>query len=775
MALEIKISEDLIKLGFKKSSITSIYGSVPNESYQSDIDSIIAALEGNKEELGFLLRNGFTAANISSILNGSRKNSATAIAALVAAKDDLIELTKSAASGGAGFTATNISSILSGSRTNTAIASKALLAVKADLIELTKSAASGGAGFTADNISSMLGGSGANAASAIANLMAVKGDLIELTKSGADGGAGFTLTNISSMLGGSGAKAADAIKALVAVKADLIGLTYPITPGGTRFTAANISSILNVSGAKASDAIAALFAVKADLIELTNPITPGGTRFTAENISSILHKSRANAAIAVKALTAVKADLIELTKPKTSGGARLTATEISSLLHGSGAKVADAVKALANQDNEKILEARANKSRQNKKNKIADTATANATDTVSDRAAEPLEAYNFVGQNTNLTHENIMALSRFAFTDEAFDQTMTDEEYDEADPVKFAAYSGRDESLDNFLFSIVDEIIGNRKLTHVPIILCEGALERLSIGGREADQIVGNTHYTGLFITKHLDDEGKLVVTAEHMNSFGDSMPNAINRVFGQIRERSLVNIQDCVVNTGCAKQTDFHDCGDHAVYNLLNAYRATIDKAAIADKDAFVDHGREHLIEMFNGAAVPGFEGKDDLIAQVNKFLTLESPAVEKIKSMLELMGMLKEEKIAQQTIDSFFARVIGEYVTESFITAGTEKQEEQQKEFESLLEIGKPDSEYLKTLYDRVVGGNVVATEESESREAIKKFLARNFVVSDSESKLDKKYLPKSKKGDIDKPSSNPSKAQRASASATKKRSRE
>ncbi len=188
---------EVLRLGFSRQNLSSICGSIPNESKFKDVVKTISEssqlIECLKSDLGF------TGKNLSSILSRSRAHCAAAIQKLHEKKNDLIELV-----GPDKFSANNISSMLSGSGANLGQAIESLAVNKAALLELLRDSK-----FSANNISSMLHGSGANVGQAIESLAVNKAALLELLRD-----SKFSENNISSMLSGSGANVGQAIKLL---------------------------------------------------------------------------------------------------------------------------------------------------------------------------------------------------------------------------------------------------------------------------------------------------------------------------------------------------------------------------------------------------------------------------------------------------------------------------------------------------------------------------------------------------------------------------------
>ncbi|MFT6347011.1 MAG: hypothetical protein ACJA02_001258, partial [Myxococcota bacterium] len=93
---------------FTSKSITSISG-LGSKTTPKNAQPIVEALFANKNHFINLIENGFSAANISSILHGSGAKSGEAITALGQQTFALLDLI------GNGFSSANISSILHGS------------------------------------------------------------------------------------------------------------------------------------------------------------------------------------------------------------------------------------------------------------------------------------------------------------------------------------------------------------------------------------------------------------------------------------------------------------------------------------------------------------------------------------------------------------------------------------------------------------------------------------------------------------------------------------
>ncbi len=192
-------------------------------------------------------------------------------------------------------------------------------------------------------------------------------------------------------------------------------------------------------------------------------------------------------------------------------------------------------------------------------------------------AQEELDIYNYVGENTCLSHQNVLSL-----TSEAFRRS-------EKNPNQIfntIAVISEDRSLDDSLRDEILKFIGREpQLEKASIALVRG---RINAATR---QIEGNTHWTALNLRRFVGADGRVSIEINHMDSMGGDIPSAVTRVIQGIKEteyrnlspdlqqnapclRALAILQDITfkrpVALECARQQDVYSCGYHTAFNLV-------------------------------------------------------------------------------------------------------------------------------------------------------------------------------------------------------------
>ena len=529
---------------------------------------------------------------------------------------------------------------------------------------------------------------------------------------------GFESKNLSSILNGAGANLNIAINALCNEDniEKLKSLLKSVEEGGLGFESKNLSSILNGAGANLDKAINILSRedIREKLQSLLASVNKGKWGFEAQNLSSIFHKLGANLGKAV----------FDLSEKDIAKFKFLTSTRDSGEVSGAMSYIRGVSRAAIRTRVKKsfgslpqALKPPSKKRPRQPTQKISKKGSG-AAEGSSDFSGNIEETYEFVGERTNLTHRNILTLSRHAFTSPEMNGFLAGDDYDALDPVKFAAYADNN-SLDHSLEDILKQAIEDPEVNIVPVLLCRGKLQ--VVNGRE--QIVGDTHWTSLIITKHFDERGSLTIRAKHMNSMGDEIPSVANRVISKIRRDLGVNFQDCTAQEDCAKQVGFHDCGDTSVYNLIKYYRLESGMPLIGiDKGTFIANGRAHLQAIFNAPAAHAEEAASlsataiDLIRQVNSFLDSSSADIlSKLTSLLAIKDLLKKE-LPTQKVESFFLRALGGCLTEIFAKEKSGEDISLVKESLQALLIAEP---YLQKCHELFVLPTLPAEDRISDRD--------------------------------------------------------
>lgn len=223
------------------------------------------------------------------------------------------------------------------------------------------------------------------------------------------------------------------------------------------------------------------------------------------------------------------------------------------------------------------------------------------------RRQASLDLFNQVGARTNLSHQNIHQLLLLAFTDRNFGG-VPESEYQKRtmngrNEVNIITISNdvTDEVFDNDILASIKKFVMNPESQHASFVVGRGCL----VG----EQIVGNTHWTALSISKVFQDDGGFNIIARHIDSdsIGNSVPAPINRIFNKLQRElidagSTINIQ-CTTVEDSVQQEDGYSCGYHTVFNLvkerLQYEDVSIDR--MRSHEYFIDYFREHLQKIFN------------------------------------------------------------------------------------------------------------------------------------------------------------------------------
>jgi hypothetical protein len=295
-----------------------------------------------------------------------------------------------------------------------------------------------------------------------------------------------------------------------------------------------------------------------------------------------------------------------------------------------------------------------------------DDTTTSEEDAKSNTAADDLDIFNYVGDSSNLTHENVQKLLRVAFLKNGKSGVECDAMLSNS-----VAVISEDGSLDDSLRDAILHFIGQYpQQDHTSIALCRGA-----IVGR---QIVGNTHWSAL----HLRRVGN-EVKSYHMDSLGDKTPRAVGRVLGAIHgttlnpdlaenetyrraiERLSTTIFQPCKDLLCTKQKDGYSCGYHAVFNMARMQTAAdvevLEDVVIQDGvgieiNDFITARKADLKSSFNGAidkrirAVSAADFDDDEVDLNVLKAAAESISISSDEHIEKLQKLINLEKSVRQ-----------------------------------------------------------------------------------------------------------------------------
>lgn len=245
-----------------------------------------------------------------------------------------------------------------------------------------------------------------------------------------------------------------------------------------------------------------------------------------------------------------------------------------------------------------------------------------------------MDAFNYVSDHSNLTHQNLYHLIRESFIASGIGGG----EYDRMNregTINISVINDQNESLDCELRDAILKFIG-RGGNKASIALCRGVMG-------QSGQIEGNTHWTALHLRKVSNEDGSISIQPLHADSIGSEVPDAVNRVLKKIQNMSLndlnadlqnshlyqraihnltnINFKPCK-NINVAQQEDGYSCGYHAVFNMTAMHnRVSVDNllqdskqndvvteleilqnSTTVNVNDFIANGRRNLQAVFNG-----------------------------------------------------------------------------------------------------------------------------------------------------------------------------
>lgn len=197
-------------------------------------------------------------------------------------------------------------------------------------------------------------------------------------------------------------------------------------------------------------------------------------------------------------------------------------------------------------------------------------------------SGQSLEDFNQVGEHSRLTYENMDFLLEMSFT--ANNSAIQYDEFHRHSHVDIAVIGAQE--LDDSLRDAILKFIGTPGTDKMSIALCQGEL----VG----DAIEGDSHWTALHLRRTGADP-MYRIDAYYMDSLGDHVPEAIERVFDKVNGITLQALsadlqQNGIFQTACNlvqtgtrvspcalldsnRQTDGYSCGYHAAFNMIRMY----------------------------------------------------------------------------------------------------------------------------------------------------------------------------------------------------------
>jgi hypothetical protein len=220
---------------------------------------------------------------------------------------------------------------------------------------------------------------------------------------------------------------------------------------------------------------------------------------------------------------------------------------------------------------------------------------------------DDLNIFNYVGTSSNLTHQNVLYLISQAFELSGLDENQAS-----------VAVISEDKSLDDSLRNEILRFIGQEPTQdRMSIALCRGYIDE------ESGQISGNTHWTALHLRRIENEDGSVLIRAYHMDSMGNSIPFAVERVLESIRKTKLEDLGDDLASSdvyqraierlehtdfkeclplikNSTKQTDSHSCGYHSVFNMLRMHNGIRENGKFRCQQHVIQGGDEVTIDQF-------------------------------------------------------------------------------------------------------------------------------------------------------------------------------
>jgi hypothetical protein len=316
-----------------------------------------------------------------------------------------------------------------------------------------------------------------------------------------------------------------------------------------------------------------------------------------------------------------------------------------------------------------------------------------------------LDVFNYVGEETRLSYQNVAWLMS-----NAFEKSGKDADFVEHKMFNTIAVISEDQSLDTSLRDEILKFIGR-----------EPALDRASIAlvrGRvnpSKKQIEGDTHWTALHLRRSTSANGQVVIQAFHMDSLGGGVPSAVTRVLTNINKTKLENLTPDLKESEphkrairslslgnitfkqpeikkCNRQKNWYSCGYDTVFNLVRMYdsNGALNQDIQQDDvtrnvNQFIAERKIDLQKQFNNAVsqakrsskiisesnkssdtITGINDLDTAIACVFLIVDSKLSHIEKLKELIKIEQQLRTNQVlllSALKIEESYGKVIGEF----------------------------------------------------------------------------------------------------------------
>ncbi len=288
----------------------------------------------------------------------------------------------------------------------------------------------------------------------------------------------------------------------------------------------------------------------------------------------------------------------------------------------------------------------------------------------SKNANQTLDAFNYVRDRSNLTHQNLNVLLKHTFQKSG----LNEEQYDALSSSGSVTTAVIGNQIDNDLRDSILRFIGQEPPSdRASFALCRGYLR----GG----QLEGNTHWTALHLRRSVDENGRVIIRSYHADSMSNEIPQEVTRILTNLPNTKLEDLDDearasipnqraisRLANISfepcqsviCENQPDGYSCGDRSVFNILRMHNgdnleslqltgnAITQDGQETTLEQFITSGRSYLKGIFNGVVDDRRErkkseiGKEDYTDSDLMLATVESIVIDDQKSEIDKMRQL-------------------------------------------------------------------------------------------------------------------------------------
>jgi hypothetical protein len=312
---------------------------------------------------------------------------------------------------------------------------------------------------------------------------------------------------------------------------------------------------------------------------------------------------------------------------------------------------------------------------------------------------EDLNIFNYVGESTNLSYQNVLYLINEAFKSNGLDVLQT-----------AVAVISEDNSLDYSLRNEILRFIGANPLQdRISIALCRGYLNE------QSGQIEGNTHWTALHLRRIEDEDDKVSIKSYYMDSIGNTIPQAVTRVLESIKITTFKDLGDdlsanstyqvairnldktdfnkCKILKRSTKQTDGYSCGYHTVFNMLRMHnlKRVINSTGYSvsyedhithnDKEVginqFIEGGKSGLQTHFNPMINTHLQNHSKFSMNMNlnralceSILVSEDSNLDKLKELIQLEKEIKKSEkdpaivLSSMNLEKFYKKFLSQSI---------------------------------------------------------------------------------------------------------------